>query len=135
MDTEHDRVLGPVQLGDDVGDLGDQFRIGGELERLHPPGMEAVLTPPSGHRPASRRRGAIPEIVTFITSQRVSSARGARVTAINRSRSRVRGRPGQASSNCPDAVGFIRAPPVDRRLRDNVNRRAILGMSDPVTGE
>jgi hypothetical protein len=44
--------LGRVQVEpDDVGDLGHQFRIGGELERLHPPGLHAVLTPHSGHRP------------------------------------------------------------------------------------
>jgi hypothetical protein len=51
MDAEHDHVLWPVQVTDDVGDLGDQFRIGGELERLHPPGLEAALTPHSDHRP------------------------------------------------------------------------------------
>jgi hypothetical protein len=62
MDAEHDHVLGPVQVADDVGDLGDQFRIGGELERLQ-----------QGWRPCSRHTrttilfltpGAIPELCT-----------------------------------------------------------------------
>ena len=55
VDAEHDRVLrrGEVQP-DDVGDLGDQFGVGGELERLHPPRLHPVLAARSAA--PSRRR-------------------------------------------------------------------------------
>jgi hypothetical protein len=37
IDAQHDGVLGRVEIeADDVGDLGDQFGVGGEFERLLP---------------------------------------------------------------------------------------------------
>ena len=51
IDAQHDRVLGWVQIqADDVVDLGDQFGVGGEFERLGPPRLDPVLAPGLGHR-------------------------------------------------------------------------------------
>ncbi len=50
IDTEHDRVLQGIQVEpDDVGDLGDQFGIGGEFERLSTPGLDPMVAPHPGH--------------------------------------------------------------------------------------
>lgn len=50
IDAEHDRVLRRDQIEPDhVGDLGHQFGIGGELERLHSPRLHPVLAPSFGH--------------------------------------------------------------------------------------
>jgi hypothetical protein len=44
--TEDDRPLGWVQVEpDDVVDLGREVRVGGDLEGLGPPGLDAVLAP------------------------------------------------------------------------------------------
>jgi hypothetical protein len=41
IDAQHDRRLGRVEVEpDDVADLGPQFRVGGELERLRPPRLQ-----------------------------------------------------------------------------------------------
>jgi hypothetical protein len=49
VDAEHDRALGWVQVEpDDVVDLGGQFRVGGELERLGSPGLHAILASDPG---------------------------------------------------------------------------------------
>ena len=51
VDAEHDRVLRRVQIQpDDVGDLGDQLGVGGELERLRPPRLHSVMPPGPQHR-------------------------------------------------------------------------------------
>ncbi len=48
--AQNDRVLRRRQVQpDDVGDLGDQLRIGGELERLAAPGLHAVVAPGPRH--------------------------------------------------------------------------------------
>ena len=44
--AQHHRPLGWVQVqADDVVDLGRELRVGGELEGLCPPGLDAVLAP------------------------------------------------------------------------------------------
>jgi hypothetical protein len=49
IDAQHDRAVGWVRVEpDDVVDLGCQFRVGGELERLGAPGLDAVLAPDPG---------------------------------------------------------------------------------------
>ena len=49
--TQHDRVLRRRQIQpDDVGDLGDQLGIGGELERLRPPRRHPERPPRLQHR-------------------------------------------------------------------------------------
>ena len=59
VDAEHDRVLRRVQVQPDhVGDLGDQLRVGGELERLRPPRLHPVMPPGPQHR-----RGVHPQVV------------------------------------------------------------------------
>ncbi len=51
IDAQHHRVLGRVQIqAHDVGDLGDQFGVGGEFERLGSPRLYSVLTPRLGYR-------------------------------------------------------------------------------------
>ena len=50
VDREHHRLLRRVQVQpDDVADLGLQLRVGGELERLAPPRLQAPLSPDPGH--------------------------------------------------------------------------------------
>ena len=59
VDAEHDRVLRRVQIQPDhVGDLGDQLRVGGELERLRPPRLDPVMPPGPQHR-----RGVDPQMI------------------------------------------------------------------------
>lgn len=46
IDADHDRVLGRVQVQpDDIGELGFQLRVGGELETLPPPRLQLPLLP------------------------------------------------------------------------------------------
>jgi hypothetical protein len=46
IDRQHHRLVGRVQVEpDDVADLGLQLGVGGELERLPPPGLQAPLAP------------------------------------------------------------------------------------------
>jgi hypothetical protein len=52
------------------GDLGDQFRIGGGLERLHPPGLDAVHTPHSVTVP-------FPPAITDTTTRHIEDNRRA----------------------------------------------------------
>ena len=47
--AQHHCLLGWVQVQpDDVVDLGFQLRVGGELEGLGPPGLEAMVAPDGG---------------------------------------------------------------------------------------
>jgi hypothetical protein len=49
--AEHDRFHRRVEIqADDVGDLGDKFGVGGELERLGPPRLRSVMPPSPQHR-------------------------------------------------------------------------------------
>jgi hypothetical protein len=49
--AEHHRALGRMQIEpDDVADLALQLGIGGELERLRPPGLHAEAVPDPGDR-------------------------------------------------------------------------------------
>ena len=51
VDAEHHGVLRRVQIQPDhVADLGLQFRVGGELERLDPPGLQVPAAPDPRHR-------------------------------------------------------------------------------------
>jgi hypothetical protein len=48
--AQHHRPLGWVQVqADDVVDLGRQLRVGGELERLSAPRLDAVPPPDAGN--------------------------------------------------------------------------------------
>jgi len=54
IDAQHDRVLRRRQVEpDDIDDLADQLRVGGELERLNPPWRDAVVTPRLRHGPVT----------------------------------------------------------------------------------
>jgi hypothetical protein len=47
--AQHNRTVGWVKVqADDVVDLGDQLGVGGELEGLGPPGLDAVPAPDAG---------------------------------------------------------------------------------------
>ena len=51
VEAEHHGVLRRVQIQPDhVADLGLEFRIGGELERLDPPGLQVPAAPDPRHR-------------------------------------------------------------------------------------
>ena len=51
INTEHDGLLRRVQIQpDDIADLGVELGVGGELERLGPPGLQIPLAPDPGHR-------------------------------------------------------------------------------------
>ena len=51
VDAEHHGVLRRVQIQPDhVADLGLELRVGGELERLHPPGLQVPAAPDPRHR-------------------------------------------------------------------------------------
>ena len=99
--AQHDRVLRRRQIEpDDVGDLRDQLGVGGELERLGPPGRDPVLPPRPGD-------GASP-IFKWAASSRldqcvIPSFFGAAlsVAAMICRWSIVRGRPERASSDSP----------------------------------
>ncbi len=71
--TQHDRVLRRRQVQPDhVGDLRDQLGVGGELERLGPPGLHPVVPPgpsdrgvadPKPRRHQTRRPVCDPELL------------------------------------------------------------------------
>ncbi|SDZ20394.1 hypothetical protein SAMN05660209_05019 [Geodermatophilus africanus] len=55
--AEHHRLLRRMQVEpDDVTDLALQLRVGGELERLRPPGLHAEAVPDPRHRGVRDRR-------------------------------------------------------------------------------
>ena len=49
--AQYDRILRRCQIqADDIGDFGDQLRVGGELERPRTPRLYPILTPRAGDR-------------------------------------------------------------------------------------
>ena len=103
VDAQHDRVLRRRQVQpDDVGDLGDQLRVGGELERLDPPRRDAVVAPRLGDRavadpqvPAQQPARPVrhPVLLRRRLQRRRHDRRGGRC---------VRGRPERGSSSSPE---------------------------------
>lgn len=119
VDTEHDRVLGRVHIQPDhVGLLGDQLRIGRELERLSPPRPDPVVLPHLGHgavidtqpRPEPPRR----PMRDPQTRRRRRQRRGDDPGPVHRpgpARTSLISQPGQAM------IGIPGPPHVDRRPR------------------
>jgi hypothetical protein len=109
VDAEHDRVLRRCQVQpDDVGDLRDQLRVGGELEGLAAPRLDAVVAPGPRHRGVgdpqpvgqqSRRPVRHPELL-----RRRLQCRGHNRAVIDRARPAGAGsvvQPGQAANGVP----------------------------------
>ncbi len=140
VDTQHDRVLrrGEVEP-DHVGDLRDQLGVGGELERLRLPRLDAVVLPrlgdrdvadlqPGGEQPARpvrhsqtlrwrRQRG-------LHDPPRIHRAGPARPVLIDQ--------PGQTTVAVPVAPQVHRRPRHPDQLRDLHVRRPVRGQQhDP----
>ncbi len=134
--AEHHRVLGRVQVEpDDVADLGFQLRVGGELERLDPPGLQAPLLPHladgeiadaqlAGQQPGRPVRH--PEPLRWGLQ-----GRGHHLGLIHRPRP-TRLRP---ILQAPHALGGIAPLPADHRGLGHPDPGRDLVRPDPVTGQ
>ena len=133
VDAEHHGVLRRVQIQPDhVADLGLQFRIGGELERLDPPGLQVPAAPDPRHR----REAEIPSsAASSRLDQCVTPSRcggGVNVATTTSASSTRRGRPERLPvlQRAQPALR-VAIPPVDHRRPAHPDPGRDLGVRVP----
>ena len=131
--AQHDRVLRRGQVEpDDVGDLGDQLGVGGELERLAPPRRHPVLPPRPRHGgvPDPQMRGQQParpvrdpELLRWRPQRGGDDLAGGRSPAA--------GPTGASSANPPIPLRSYAGPPAGHRRPRHPDPRGDLDVGSP----